>query len=263
MSREPFDGLAATYDEAFTDTPLAQYFRRRVWDRCAALWPAGSRVLELSCGTGADALYLASRGVQVLATDPAAAMLAVTRRKVATAGAAALVSCRRLRFEEVDGRLGRFDGVLSNFGGLNCVDDLGDVLRRLAGCVRPGGALLLGVMGPLVPWELAWYGWRGEWQRALRRLRPGGVAWRGLRIRYPSIGGLRRAAAPWFELRAATALGALVPPPFAAAWADRQPGLAGRLQRWEDRCGSHWPWPWLADHYLLELGRRGADRRLA
>ena len=52
---------------------------------------------------------------------------------------------------------GPFDGALSNFGGLNCVDDLG--VRRL----RPGlggaarGVALLCVMGPVVPWEWGWF----------------------------------------------------------------------------------------------------------
>ena len=114
---------------------------------------------------------------------------------------------------------------------------------------------LLCVMGPLVPWEWAWFVWRGQPTKAFRRLRRGGVPWRGLTIRYPSMRATRRAFGPWFRLCRASALGALLPPPYAEDWAVRRPGLFARLNRWERRLETVPPLPWLADHYLLELER--------
>ena len=148
-----------------------------------------------------------------------------------------------------------FDGALSNFGGLNCVADLGAVAAGLAASLRPGATALLCVMGPLVPWEWAWYLWRRQPAKAFRRLRRSGVAWRGLTIRYPSIGSLRRAFAPWFRPRRASAVGALLPPSYAESWAARYPGVLAGLDRWERRLETLPPLPWLADHYLLELER--------
>ncbi len=148
-----------------------------------------------------------------------------------------------------------FDGALSNFGGLNCVADLPGVAAGLAGCLRPGAMALLCVMGPLVPWEWAWYLRRGQPAKAFRRLRRGGVAWRGLTIRYPSIGALRRAFAPWFRMRRVSAVGALLPPSYVEEWAAQRPRLLDRLGRWERRAETWPPLPWLADHYLLELER--------
>ena len=37
------------------------------------------------------------------------------------------------------GECGLFDGALSNFSGLNCVEDLAAVARQLASLVKPGG----------------------------------------------------------------------------------------------------------------------------
>ena len=43
--------------------------------RLEARFSAGHRVLELNCGTGEDAVFLARRGVRVLATDLSGAMV--------------------------------------------------------------------------------------------------------------------------------------------------------------------------------------------
>jgi SAM-dependent methyltransferase len=301
----PFDDLAPGYDDAFTRGVLGALLRRPLWQRLDAAFAPGSRVLELGCGTGEDAIHLGGRGVRVLATDAAGGMVAAARRKVAAAGLAERVEVLHLGIEELgrltgarpdgqpgepDGQPGKpdgqpgepdggnrgapesrqsaephdggtpdppFDGAFSSFGALNCVRDLRRVALDLAALLRPGARLLLCVMGPLVPWEWAWFGLRGEPGKALRRLRPGGAEWRGMIIRYPSIGAAKRAFAPAFRARGApTALGALLPPTYAEAWAARHPRLLARLDRWERRWEHLPPLPWLADHYLLELERR-------
>jgi hypothetical protein len=110
-------------------------------------------------------------------------------------------------------------------------------------------------MGPLVPWEWLWYLFHGQPRRAFRRLRPGGLLWHDARIRYPSIGSVRRALRPDFRVLRVSAIGALLPPPYTQAWADRHARLLGRLDAWERRLEAVPPLPWLADHYLLELER--------
>jgi SAM-dependent methyltransferase len=268
VPRGAFDELAAGYDASFTAGAVGRLMREAVWRRLDACFAAGDRVLEINCGTGEDALHLARRGVRVLATDASAAMLAVARAKVESAGLGGpggAVALRRLAIEEVgrlageaaeDGWRPPFDGALSNFGGLNCVADLRAAAVGLAACLRPGAVAVVCVMGPLVPWEWAWFLGHGQPARALRRLRPGGARWRGLTVRYPTVGGLRRALAPAFRLRRAAAVGALLPPSYAEGWAARHPGLLRRLARWERSVETWPPLPWLADHYLAELVRQ-------
>jgi SAM-dependent methyltransferase len=275
--RSPFDEMAADYDRQFTESAIGRLMRRAVWRRIDAHFRPGDRVLELNCGTGEDAVHMGLRGVRVLATDVAPAMLQVARDKVARAGLENVVEVAEMAIEDLpwdredasDGRDGAipsaaapsfsrstpFDGALSNFGGLNCVANLYGVATGLATLLRPGAVALLCLMGPLVPWEWAWFLWRGKPTTALRRLRRGGVSWRGLAIRYPSIRTVRRAFGPWFRLRRASALGALLPPTYVDSWAARRPRLLARLNRWERRLETAPPLAWLADHYLLELER--------
>jgi SAM-dependent methyltransferase len=272
----PFDEMAADYDRTFTNSLIGTLMRQAVWRRLDSCFKPGDRVLELNCGTGADAIYLGQQGVQVLATDVAPAMLELARAKVARAGLEDLVEVRHLAIEELimkdeEWRMKNsaeapfflpspfsipFDGALSNFGGLNCVANLPVVAAGLAARLRLGARALLCVMGPLVPWEWAWYLRRGQLGKAFRRLRRGGVHWRGLTIRYPSVWAVRRAFAPAFRLRRVSAIGALVPPSYTEGWAARHPRLLTRLNDWERRLETLPPLPWLADHYLMELERR-------
>jgi len=237
--------------------------------RLLAAFQEGDRVLELACGTGEDAVHLGRHGVRVLATDASPGMVAEARRKVEAAGLRDLVEVRQLALEELPRLGGRgsappaslaggppFDGAFSSFGGFNCIADPRGPARDLAALLRPGARVLLCVMGPLVPWEWAWFLLRGRPGKALRRLRPGGAAWRGMVIRYPSIRAMKRAFELEFRPRRTAAIGALLPPSYAEPWAARHPRLLARLDRWERRWETRPPLPWLADHYLLELERR-------
>ncbi len=262
----PFDAAAADYDASFSSCMLGTSMRRAVWRRLDAHFGPGDRVLDLGCGTGEDAVHLARRGVRVLATDRSAAMVGVARRKVEEAGLAEKIEVRRMSIEDLPGELepvppqgdGRetFDGALSNFGAFNCVADLPAAARGLAAVLRPGATAVLCVMGPLVPWEWAWFLIRGRPGEAARRLRRGGVRWRGLEVRYPSVRTLRRAFEPAFRLRRLAAVGALLPPSYAESWAVKHPRIVARLERWERRLETLPPLPWLADHYLAELQLR-------
>jgi ubiquinone/menaquinone biosynthesis C-methylase UbiE len=251
-----FDLRAASYDEEFTGTSIGRLMRQAVWRRCDVRFQPGSRVLEMNCGTGEDAVHLGKRGVRVFATDSATHMVEIAALKIAQAEVGNVVTVAQLAWEQLD-RLdeGLFDGALSNFGGLNCVAHIEAIKEPLARCLRPGATALLCVMGPLTPWEWIWYLLRKQPAKAFRRLKQDGTMWSGVRVRYPSIRALRRALAPEFRAVRISAIGAIVPPPYAEPWARRHPKLLRRLNRWERRMETVPPLPWLADHYLLELER--------
>lgn len=255
----PFDAIAEAYDTAFTHTTIGESMRRAVWRRLDAHWSAGATILDINCGTGEDAAHLARRGVRVLATDASAAMVAAARRKAEQAGVHRLVDVRHVPIEELDGlEHAPFDGVLSNFGGLNCVDDLRHTSRTLAGLIKPGGLAVFCVMGPVVPWEWLYYLSRGDAGRAFRRLRKGPSQWRGLSIHYPSVRHLTACFAPDFSVVRTSAVGCLVPPTYMESWANRHPRVFRMLERMERRIET---WPLaasVADHYLIELTRSRA-----
>ena len=224
--------------------------RQAVWRRLEVLWPAGSRIVELNCGTGVDAAWLGERGVAVVATDASEGMVDVARRRG--------VDARQMRAESTAqlAPLGPFDGALSNFGGLNCVADLGAVVDGLAACVRPGGTVVLCIMGPVVPWEWLWFLGHRRPRTAFRRFAPtsrGGAACRsGTRQSERCAARLPRRS----TVGRVWALGAVIPPSYVESWARRHRPTVARLADVERRI-ERWPGvAHLADHYVLEVVRR-------
>jgi len=260
-----FDALAAGYDATFTGTPLGRRLRARVWACLERHLRPGQHVLELGCGTGEDAAWLAQRGVFVTATDASAAMLEVARRKATHAGVADRVTTRHLAIQDVPGTTfeEKFDGVLSDFGALNCLREFDALGRALGRLVRPGGWAVLVVMGPWCPWEVAWFLLHGHPRAALRRLRPGGVeaevGGQKVHVIYPSPGRLVRTLAPEFRLLRQWGLGVALPPTDAASAVNTRPALLDRLDRLETRLAGAFPFRLLGDHYVLELERLSTD----
>jgi SAM-dependent methyltransferase len=114
-----FDEVAPTYDASFGLSPTGRLFRFRVAERLMATVKPRSRVLDLGCGTGEDALWLAGLGYVVHGIDVSPAMVAVAVAKASRTSSAATFECRSL--ESLQACELRFDAVLSNLGALNCV----------------------------------------------------------------------------------------------------------------------------------------------
>jgi SAM-dependent methyltransferase len=140
-ARTAYDAVAPDYDAAVAPS---SWVRGRLWERLDALFPAGSRVLDVTAGTGLDACHLVARGVAVTACDLSPGMLARLALK-APAIPAFVADLNRL---EDAGLEGPFDGLISTFAGLNATADLAGLARAAAELVRPGGILFLHVLNP-------------------------------------------------------------------------------------------------------------------
>ncbi|RCG28649.1 class I SAM-dependent methyltransferase [Sphaerisporangium album] len=138
----------------------ARYAERdRVWSgepnvmlvRQVAALPAGT-ALDLGCGEGADAIWLAGRGWRVTAVDVSGVALERAAARAAEAGVAGLVDWQR-RDLGVSFPRGVFDLVSAHFLHSHAELPRERILRWGAAAVAPGGVLLVaGHAGP-APWE--------------------------------------------------------------------------------------------------------------
>jgi SAM-dependent methyltransferase len=254
-----FDGAANDYDRAFTDTLLGRWLRGAVWERLAARFRPGMHVLELGCGTGEDAVWLAQHGTRVTASDVSPAMLEIARAKAAAAGVAELLDVRVIDLANPPAVITDIDGAFSDFGALNCVSDYYGLASWLAASIRPGGHVIFVVMGPTCLWELAWFLLHLDARSALRRLQGGGVearvAGQTVHVWYPSVRRLQRAFLPWFKVSYVCGVGTFLPPSYLAARVERRPRLFGLLRRVDARLAAIWPLREVGDHYLIDLER--------
>jgi ubiquinone/menaquinone biosynthesis C-methylase UbiE len=259
-SAAAFDRMADTYDATFTESLIGRAQRNVVWSALQRTFGPGDHVLELNCGTGEDALFLAKRGVSVLGCDASPRMIEIAeRRRCQEAPNSSLEFCV-LRNENADSLMPAtpFDGVLSNFSGLNCVEDSSHIVRQLAHLVKPGGTALICISTRVCLWEIGWHAARVNFQKAFRRLRGTTIARLGeiaVPVWYPTISEIRRSFLPWFRLRSFQAVGLLVPPSYVEPWARHHKRILAWLES-TDRVLSTWPvLRVIGDHVLLEFER--------
>ena len=122
-----------------------------------ALLPAvdGRRVLDLGCGAGQLAHYLATSGAaEVIGVDVSERMLALAR----AGWAHPRVTYQRSAIEAVAFPSARFDLVVSSLV-LHYVDDYAGLIRRLAGWLAPGGIVVYSTEHPIFTARLPGEGW--------------------------------------------------------------------------------------------------------
>jgi ubiquinone/menaquinone biosynthesis C-methylase UbiE len=229
MTASAFDQLASRYDQLWTRSTIGHLQREAVWRHIGDLLKSGQRALDLGCGTGEDALRLKQRGLRVRAIDASPEMVRIARDRGVDAGVLPI---------ERSGDLNQtFDVVLSNFGALNCVEDLASLREPLARLIAPGGYLLICVIGRCCLWETVWSLSRAQPAKAFRRWRSSVMSSLGIRVFYPSRKYLEAAFHPRFTLLSWRGIGLSVPPSYVTGLSDDR---LARLDRF-DRRVAHWP----------------------
>jgi ubiquinone/menaquinone biosynthesis C-methylase UbiE len=196
-----FSAQSAHYDEDDKTNRVITDLRQQVYRHVARFMKPSSRILELNAGTGIDASYFVSQGHSVLATDLSDGMIRELKKK-------GLVT-RQISYEQLNVIDERFHYIFSNFGGLNCIDDLNKVTRHLPGLLKPGGYVTWVVMPPVCLWEVI--------SMTFRRFNKEGVmahidghyftTW------YHSLHDIKNAFGDQFEFIESEGLAALSPPP--------------------------------------------------
>lgn len=254
-----FDQIAESYDEIFTRSVLGRAQRLAVWKVLTETFRCGERILELNCGTGEDALFLGRRGLSVLACDASTGMIEVAHKRKAKEGSELPVAFRAIESQRISSLAGddlEFDGVFSNFSGLNCMRDLHKIALDLARVTARDAQIVLCLSGRYCLWEMLWFTAHLKFQKAFRRVSGSAVGHIGasqVRVWYPTVKQIQKDFAPWFRLQLVRAVGLSVPPSYLEYWAaNRRPTIAKLVSI--DRSLSRLPvFRVLGDHILLRL----------
>lgn len=251
-----FDRIAEDYDQIFTNSLIGRAQRNAVWKILRETFSPNDNILELNCGTGEDALFLAGTGISVFACDASRQMIARAEERLRHISPQIPVAFCELPTESL-GELHPdtpFDGAFSNFSGLNCIADLAAVASCLARLVKQGGRVVLCFSTRYCLIEILYFFLRGQWRKSLRRCKGrteatiDGVQFS---VYYPTIRKIRETFACEFRLISYIGIGVTIPPSFLEQSVQRHPFIFRLLRRLENSCAKL---PFLrstGDHVLL------------
>lgn len=253
-----FDSLAPTYDSDFTQSVIGAHLRNRVHNRLLEVWKAGDHILELGCGTGEDAHFLGKREIHVTATDASLKMLSIAQEKNKHLNH---VNPAQLDLSNLpDTALTtQYDGVLSNFGALNCISDWKPLEDWLSTRVKSGGTLAFAIMPPYCIWETCWHGLHLDFKTATRRWKPSASFKPDenthLDISYPTVRRLTSDFAPHFRRTRLQPLGVFLPPSDIYPVIEKRRKLLKLLTQADDALSTVSQLALFADHYWIEMER--------
>jgi len=262
-TQTPFDATAQGYDLEFTNTTVGRVQREMThrWLQAMLGDLPGKSVLELNCGTGEDAKWMAQQGMQVLATDLSAEMVARTAEK--TKGLEVNAQVCSITELATLANAGPFDLVWSNFGGFNCLDSaqLQSSAAGIAQVLKPGGLFMAVVMGRFCAWETAYFLAKLQPSQAFRRFSKGPVrarlddktfqdTW------YYGPKQFANAFSTHFHPVGKAGIGIFMPPSYLDPFLEKRPKFRAWLERKERKWSSVSFCAGFSDHFLVAFRKK-------
>lgn len=176
-----FDAIAQDYDTSFSESKIGRAQRAQVYAFLEeAIGKAeGLNILELNCGTGIDAIYLAQKGQHVLATDISEGMTELVRKKSLDMGLSNNIQAKTLDINNINelNPSKKYDLIFSNFGGLNCLSpiEIEKLGKNLLPLLSDDGHFIAVVMPRFCLWETLYFLTKMSFKKAFRRLSKGPV----------------------------------------------------------------------------------------
>ncbi len=216
----------------------------------------GDELLELNAGSGIDALFLASHGIRVFATDISDKMIEIIKEKVKNQKAENLVEAKLCSFEEINSiRKNNFDGVISNFGGLNCINNFKKLNEDLSSKIKRGGKFIAVVMNRNCPWEIFYYAMRFDFKNVFRREKAEGIdAALGnelVKTYYFTPAQFGGFFEKHFKVKRIYTLGLFTPPPFLIGIYRRLTPIVKILMKIDELLKGVFPFNRIGDHFII------------
>lgn len=166
-----FDIASKQYDTIFTFSNIGAAQRKRVFKYVNPIIQNGKKlsILELNCGTGADAIQFGNLGHHVIATDISLGMINSAKAKNHPENIVFKVQDINTLTPSSFNK--KFDIIFSNFGGLNCLSEnqLSAFFKIAEDLLMQRGKLILVIMPKHCLWERIYFSLKGHFKKAKRR----------------------------------------------------------------------------------------------
>lgn len=255
-----FSKQSSDFDLIEDENLILQYMRQRIHDHCLNYFPLKAKILETNCGTGIDATFFANLGMKVLATDIAPGMVNQLNLKISNLKLDKLIKTQLCSYTELPKfDDGPFDVVFSDFGGLNCIQDLTPFVEGVKRNLKSGGIVTLVVMPKICPWEII-LALKGNFSVAFRRFKKDGaishLEGEYFKTFYFTPSYIREVFGKEFSLVSLEGLCSAVPPPYFETFPIKFRNAFNILKRIESRVKFIYPFNRFADHIIITLRRK-------
>ena len=257
-----YDLIAGVYDDQVQGS---QWMRGMLWEAYQQRFTPGQCLLDLSCGTGIDALFLAQLGLRVVGIDISARMIEQLEMKAKRLNLSDKVQAHVRDITDLHTwSPPPFDGIISAFAGLSTLPDLTGVASDAHRLLKPGGYFIIHMLNRSFVREWLSLIRHAQWANAHSVMRRRTIA--------PRIGGIpvrhylyrpgevyQRYFKQRFHLRRVYGMGILRPPAPPRWLPPSVLNLLGRLDRSVSGCFPFYNW---GQFFVLELQKKDMDQPL-
>lgn len=256
-----FDIAALEYDTNFTFSKIGRAQRQMVYKHLNPLLNTKKKcsILEINCGTGEDAIYLAKQGHHVLATDISEEMIhAANSKKIPKTLVFKTLDINTISKDTFDNK---FDLIFSNFGGLNCLSkaQLKSFFETSIHLLNPKGKFIVVVMPKHCLWERFYFSLKGDIKKAKRRNTDtfvlANVEGVSVNTWYYNPQEIITLTKRLFTVKAIKPIGIAIPPSYLEGSFLSEKYFLNFLNFFEKKLRQPF-WAKYADHFLIELEKR-------
>ncbi|MDP5001610.1 MAG: class I SAM-dependent methyltransferase [Flavobacterium sp.] len=252
-----FDPAAKNYDTHFTHSEIGKLQRKMVYGNLQNKLKKVKKLLEINCGTGEDAIWLAKQGIEVTATDISEEMIAIAQSKSSGKNP----NFNVLDINKISKKSEKFDMIFSNFGGLNCLtkSELELFFNSAKGVLSDNGKMCLVIMSKNTLCETLYFLLKLDFKNAFRRKREvvfANVEGEKVATYYYNPKDIVHLCQSNFEIVETKPIGFFIPPSYLEPFFKNKKSLLYGLDTLENKIRN---WSFLskfADHYIITLQKK-------
>lgn len=250
------DNIAESYDDILNKNRFSEILRPIFHKILMRNVQHGNNILDLGCGTGEDALFLAQKEVNVTGVDISPKMIEIARNKSAYKDFK-----KNLQFfcSDMESFLqkntNKFDAIISNFNAVNYVRNLKSFSASASTALNEDGKLIFTVLNKLSVSEVFYnflrLNFKRSWKAVFKRKE---LLITDLNIYFP--GAFGDFFKDQFRVKRITGIGIFIPPHNLTGMYNKLSFSMPFLIWLEKLIASVFPFYCFSDHYIIEMHKK-------
>ena len=255
LVKKAFSNQSEIFDKLDEQNIILKWMRKIIYNHVKKYLRENDSILELNAGTGIDAVYFAKLGHKIHCTDISEGMIKKLNSKVKDQKLNSLITSEILSFTELNKIKGKsFDYIFSNFGGLNCTQDIKQVISQFKLLLKKEGRLTLVILPKICLWEIALI-FKGKFKTSFRRLKKNGVSANingyNFNTYYYSVSDIKKALMDDYKILEIQGIAAISPPPYVEKYSYKYPYIYKKLIYFDEKFSHIFPFNRWADHLIV------------